>query len=71
MYELAYMATPRDKYYTKMAVTMHHFPMRSFDKSISKVMAETEAEERSIISDAHNVNMDTFCQSPFTTNTQG
>ena len=34
-------------------------------------MAETEAEERNIILDSNNMTMDTFCQSPVTTNTQG
>ena len=34
-------------------------------------MAETEAEERNIIFDAQNVTMDTFCQYPVTTSTQG
>ena len=40
-------------------------------QAISKVMAETEAEERNVILDANSVAMDTFCQSPVTTNTQG
>ena len=34
-------------------------------------MAETEEEENIIILDTDNVTMDTFCQSPVTTNTQG
>ena len=34
-------------------------------------MAETEEEERNIITGVNNVTMDTFCHSPVTTNTQG
>ena len=34
-------------------------------------MPETEAEERNIILDAHNITMGDFYQSPATTNTQG
>ena len=34
-------------------------------------MEETEEEEYNIISDTNNVIMDTFYQSPVTTNTQG
>ena len=33
-------------------------------------MEETEEMERNTILDANNVTMDTFCQSPVTTNTQ-
>ena len=40
-------------------------------QKISKVMAETEAEERNIILDANNLTMDNFCQSPVMTYTQG
>ena len=40
-------------------------------QAIGKAMAETEAEERNIIFDAQNVTMDTFCQYPVTTSTQG
>ena len=46
------------------------FSNEKLQQAISKVMAETEAEERNIILYAHNVNMDNFCQSPVTTNTQ-
>ena len=38
--------------------------------AISKVMVETEAQERNIIPDVHNVTMDILCQYPVTTNTQ-
>ena len=34
-------------------------------------MAETEEEEREAKRNASNVTMDTFCQSPVTTNIQG
>ena len=34
-------------------------------------MAESEAEERYIILDSHNVTMDNLCQPPVTTNTHG
>ena len=52
-----------------MIITMHHCPMRSFGKAISTVMTETEKEERNIILDANNMNMNTFCQSLVKTNT--
>ena len=39
-------------------------------QSFSKVMAETEEEERNAKLNANNVTMDTFCQSPVMTNTQ-
>ena len=35
-----------------------------------KVMADEEAYARNIISDAHNVTVDTFFQTPVTPNTQ-
>ena len=73
------MATPRDKYYTKMLETIVDynddqnapFSNDKRQKAISTVMAETEEEECNIITDANNVTMDTFYQSPVTTNTQG
>ena len=40
-------------------------------QAISKVMADTEEKERDAKRNANNVTMDTFCQSPVTTNTQG
>ena len=77
-YEQVCMATPRDKYYEKMLETLvgyndcNNAPFSNGDiqQAISTVMSETEAEERSIITDANNVNMDTFCQSPVTNNKQ-
>ena len=78
-YEQACMASPRDKYYTKMLETLvdcneHNntpFSNQKIQEAISKVMAETEAEKRNIISDTHNVDMDTFSPYPVMTNTQG
>ena len=77
-YERACMATPRDKYYTKMLETLvdcndrNNVPLSNekLRKEISKVMAETEEEERNIILDVNTVTMDNFCQFPITTNTQ-
>ena len=77
-YERACMATPKDKYFEKMFETLvdyndHHngpFSNEKLQQSVSKFMAETEEGKRNIISDANNMAMDTFCQSPVTTNTQ-
>ena len=77
-YERACMANPRDKYYEKMLETLvdynyHHnapFSNEKFQQEVSKVIAETEEEERNITSDSNNVTMDYFCWSPATTNTQ-
>ena len=52
----------------------HHSAPLSNEKlrqAISTVMEETEEVKRNIISDDNDVTMDTFCQSPVTTNTQG
>ena len=73
------MATPREKYYTKMLETLvdyndHQnapFSNEKLWQAISTVTEETEEEERNIILDANDVTMDTFCQYPVTTNTQG
>ena len=78
-YEKACMANTRDKYFEKMLETLvdysdnHNAPLynKKFKQAISTVMAETEEEEHSTILDANNVTMDTFCQYPVTTNTQG
>ena len=72
------MATPRDKYYEKMLETLVDYNDRKnapfsnekLRQAISTVMEETEEMERNTILDANNVTMDTFCQSPVTTNTQ-
>ena len=72
------MSTSKEKYYTKFLETVinyndHHnapLPNEKLQQAIHTVMAETEEEERNIISDANNVTMYTFCRSPVTTNTQ-
>ena len=79
MNERACMATPKDKDCTKFLETLvdyndhHNAPLynEKLRQAISTVIAETEEEEPKIISDANNVTMDTFCQYPVTTNTQG
>ena len=71
------MATPKDKYYTKLLETVvdyndHHnapFYNEKLRHKISKVMAETEEEERDDKRKANNVTINTFSQSPLTTNT--
>ena len=78
-YEQAFMATSRDKYYEEMLETLvdyndHNnatFSNENIRQAISTVMEEREEEEHDIISDANNVTIDTFYQSPVTTNTQG
>ena len=70
---------PKRKYYRKMLETLVDYNDRNnaplsnenLQQAISTVVAETEAGKRNIILDANNVAMDTFCQSPITTNTQG
>ena len=73
------MATTKDKYYTMMLETLVYYNDRnnaplSNDKlrrSVSKVLIETEEEERDAKRNANNVAMDTFfTQSHGTTNTQ-
>ena len=77
-YERACMATTKDKYFEKMLDTLvnyndcHNVPL-SNDKlqlEVSKVMSKTEEEEHNAKHNANNVTMNTFCQSPTTTNTQ-
>ena len=74
------MATPKEKYYTKMLGTLFDYnniknsPLYNDNlrQAVIKVMAETEDEERNAKCNAINVTMDTFChQYPVTTNTQG
>ena len=50
----------------------HNAPLsnENLRKEVIKVMAETEEEERNINSDSNNVTINTFYQSPSTTNTQ-
>ena len=78
-YKQACMATPRDKYYSKMLETLvdynyhNNAPLsnKKILQAISKVIAEEEADELNITLDAHNITMDTFWQSTITTITQG
>ena len=46
------------------------FTNEKLQKPVSKVMEETEEEKCNVKHNAKNVTMDTFCQSPVTTNTQ-
>ena len=77
-YERVCMKTPKEKYFTKMLETLiyyndhHNVPLfnEKTQQAFSKVMAETDKEERDAKCNSNNVNMDTFCQSPVTTNTQ-
>ena len=72
------MTTPRYKYYKKLLDTLVEYnndqnaPLynEKSEQAISKVIADTEEEERNIMSDANNVTMETFCQSSVTTNAQ-
>ena len=84
MYERACMATPKDNFFEKMLETIvdHNnrrnapFLNENIQQAVSKVMAETEDEERNSNnvtmeeSNANSVTMDTLCQSPVTTNIQ-
>ena len=62
------MATPKDKYYTKFLETIidyndhNNAPLsnENLQQSISKVMAETEYEERDAKCNADNVTMNTL-----------
>ena len=73
------IATLRDKYHTKMCETLvdynhcNNAPLsnENLQQAISIVIAEEELDECNLTLDAHNMTMDTFCQSPVTTNTQG
>ena len=73
------MSNPRDKYYTKIYETLVDYNDRNnapfsnekIKQEMCKVMADEEAYARNIISDAHNVTVDTLCQTPVTPNTQG
>ena len=68
----AYMATPRDKYYTELYRTITDFndpngaPFSNDNirDEIRRRIVEEEAE-------THNVTVDTFSQTPVTPNTQG
>ena len=78
-YEQACLANPKDKYYKKWLETVivyndHHnapFSNEKLQHEISTVTAGTEEEECEAKHNANNVTIDTFCQYPVTTNTQG
>ena len=78
-YEQACMATPKDKYYTKLLETLieynchHNAPLsnETLRKAISTFMKEMEEEERDAKHNVNNVTMDTFYKSPFIINTKG
>ena len=79
MYEQSCMATTKYKYYTKMLETLVDYNDRNnapfsnenLGQAVSKVVAETEEEERDAKRNTNNVTMDTFFHhSPATTNTQ-
>ena len=78
--ERACMATPKEKYHTNMLETLVDyndcnnapFSNEKIRQAFSKVVAETEEEERDPKRNANNVTMDNFCNHyPVTTNTQG
>ena len=55
----------------KMTATIHHFPMRRFDKAMHKFISEEELDAHKITLGDHNVTADTFSHKPVTPNTQG
>ena len=80
------MATPRDKYYTKMYETLVDYNDRNnapwsnekLWQAIHKYIEEEEVDghnitldDHNITSSAHNLTADTFSQRPVTPNTQG
>ena len=72
------MATPKDKYYTKLLEDLVDYNDRNnaplsnekLWQTICTVISETEVEEHNIISGVNNAIIDTFCQSSITTNIQ-
>ena len=72
MYEQACIETPRDKYYTKFFRTiidcndcnLAPFSNEKVWDEIHSVITEEEADTYNITSDAHNVTVDTFSQTP-------
>ena len=77
--ERSFMATPRDKYFTKMYETLVNYNDRNdaplFNenilKAMHKVIAEEESDALNITSDAHNITADNFYHTPVMPNTQG
>ena len=74
------MATTKEIYYTNISGTLVDYndctkiPLSNekIRQAFSKVVAETEEEERDPKRNANNVTMDNFCNHyPVTTNTQG
>ena len=78
MCQRACMATPIDKYYTKMYKTLVDHNDRNdapvstekIQQEMRKLITKEEADARNITSDAHNATADNFCQTPVTPNTQ-
>ena len=78
MCERSCMATPRDKYYTKMYKTLVDYNDRKdapvsnekIQQEMRKLITKEEADARNITSDSHNATADNFCQTPVTPNTQ-
>ena len=78
-YKQSCMATPTDKFYTKIYETLVDYNDRNnapfsnenILQAICKVRADEEADSRNITLDAHNVTVDNFCQMHVTPNTQG
>ena len=72
------MATPRDKYYTKMYETLVDynnrkdapFPNNNIRQEICKIMADKESEACNITLDDHNVTVDSLWKTPVAPNTQ-
>ena len=72
------MTTTKDKYFENIFDTLvnhndgHNAPLSNekLQQEVIKFMAETEEEERITNYKNDNVTMNTFCQSPFTINTQ-
>ena len=70
-YEQACMATPKEEYYSKMLETLVNYNDRNnglfsnekIQQAVSRVMAETEEEERDAERNANHMTMDTI--SPF------
>ena len=79
MCERVCMATPKDKYHTKMYKTLVDYNERNdapvsnekIQQEMRKLITKEEADARNITSDAHNTTADNFCQTPVTPNTQG
>ena len=74
-YEIACMATAREKYFTKMLDSLHddnhcHGTPLSSKKLQDEVIKVMEEEEKDAKRNVKNVTMDTFFQSLFTINTQ-